>query len=120
MEIVLVDVLFVVEGMVCSCDVGFVYVGQCVVVKVDVFLFGCFGMILGCIVVVFVDVIDDEKFGVVFMVCVVFDLVWQCDYVLFVLVGMMFGIDIKIGNCCLIDYFISLVCEIIDGVVYEC
>lgn len=122
MQIVFEDGEIEIEVWLENKDVGFVEIGQEVEVKIDVFDYIKYGIVLVRVVYVLCDVIQDEKKGLVYFVCIVL----MCDKFnvdgcsLLLLVGLLVNVGIWIGSWCVIEYVLLLLLWYQKEVLYEC
>lgn len=109
MVIVPSDNPVVVEAFVENKDIGFVFAGQEVVVKVETFPFTKYGTIPGEVVTVSNDAINDEKRGLVYPARIKLGrTTMQIEQKLINLTpGMAVVAEVKIGKRKVIEYFLS-------------
>ncbi|WP_413534422.1 HlyD family type I secretion periplasmic adaptor subunit, partial [Rahnella inusitata] len=109
MTIVPLDDKIEVETMIANKDIGFVNVGQDVVVKIESFPYTRYGYITGKVTSVSFDAIENEKLGLVFSAIVSLDK----NYLLVegkrinLVAGMNVSAEIKTGKRKVIDYLLS-------------
>lgn len=109
MTIVPLDDKIEVESMVANKDIGFVNVGQDVVVKIESFPYTRYGYITGKVTSVSFDAIEHEKLGLVFNANIALDK----NYLLIegkrieLVAGMNVSAEIKTGKRQVIDYLLS-------------
>ena len=109
MTIVPLDDKIEVEAMVANKDIGFVNVGQDVIIKIESFPYTRYGYITGKVTSVSFDAIEHEKLGLVFNANVALDqhyLVVEGKRINLV-AGMNVSAEIKTGKRQVIDYLLS-------------
>jgi len=109
MTIVPLDEKIEVEAMVANKDIGFVNVGQDVIIKIESFPYTRYGYITGKVTSVSFDAIEHEKLGLVFNANVALDQ----NYLMVegkrinLVAGMNVSAEIKTGKRQVIDYLLS-------------
>jgi hemolysin D len=98
-----------VEALLENKDIGFVYPGQDVEVKIETFNFTKYGVIDGTVISISNDAIDDEKRGLVYSTRVLLKekTIQVGDKVIALSPGMAVTAEIKTDKRRVIDYFLS-------------
>ncbi|VEI58130.1 Hemolysin secretion protein D, plasmid [Pasteurella multocida] len=98
-----------VEAMISNKDIGFVNVGQDVVIKVEAFPYTRYGYLTGKVKTISFDAIDHEQLGPVFAATILIDqstLLIEGKTVE-LMAGMAVSAEIKTGKRSVLDYLFS-------------
>lgn len=107
-EIVPEDTPLVVDATVQNKDIGFIRVGQPVVIKVDTYSFQRYGYLKGTVKSISPDAINDEKQGLVYKMKVVIDgNKTSKDNIIKVEPGMSVTAEITTGDRRIIEFFLD-------------
>lgn len=108
MEIVFQDEIMMVEVWLFNKDIGFVCSGQKVEIKIYMFLFIKYGVIDVEVINIFMDVIVDEKFGLIYKMKLKMDRswLWVEDWEVNMILGMVVMAEVKIGYCRIVEYIL--------------
>lgn len=121
MRIVPENVPLEIEAKVLNRDIGFIYEGQQVKVKVDTFNFTKYGAIPGVIRYLAQDTTDDEQLGPVYLALIELerDTIQVGDRSAKLVPGMTMMVDIHVGERKLIEYILNPVLRYRDEVMRE-
>lgn len=108
LEIVPEETPLIVEANVQNKDIGFIKVGQSVIVKVDTYSFHRYGYLQGTVRSVSPDAISDEKQGLIYKMKVALDTTKTSkDNAIKVEPGMSVTAEVTTGNRRIIEFFLD-------------
>lgn len=107
-EIVPNETPLIVEANVQNKDIGFIHVGQPVIVKVDTYSFHRYGYLKGTVKSISPDAISDEKQGLIYKMKVALDTTKTSkDNAIKVEPGMSVTAEVTTGNRRIIEFFLD-------------
>ncbi|WP_373777488.1 HlyD family type I secretion periplasmic adaptor subunit [Glaesserella sp.] len=110
-----------IDAMISNKDIGFIQVGQDVVIKVEAFPYTRYGYITGKIKHISFDAINDEELGLVFSTTILMDK----NYLnidgkeIHLMAGMTVSAEIKTGKRSVMDYLLSPLKTTVDESMRE-
>lgn len=121
MKIVPENVPLEIEAKILNRDIGFIYEGQTVKVKIDTFNFTKYGVISGVIRYLAQDTSDDEQLGPVYLAIIELekDTIQIGNRMAKLVPGMTMTVDIHVGKRTLIEYILNPVLRYQNEVMRE-